>query len=137
MSTDLDRLTRQSYHGYLTEENVEAVAARLRTAFGDRPIVAVQASPNRNDGTPKVRTGCRLAQPVEVQTFEDGSKALVFSCGGWSHMFLASARDQEHAYDLDGRDRTRIAFDGDTFTASVCSLANLDHYAFAPEGGGG
>ncbi|MEV4078698.1 hypothetical protein AB0J43_00195 [Nonomuraea fuscirosea] len=135
MSRDLTHLTRNSYYGYLTQENVEAVAARLRKTFGKRPLVTVHASPNRNDGKPKVSTGCRLTEAIAVVTYDDGRrKALTFSCG-WSHMFDAVPRDQHHAYDLDEKDRTRIAFDGETFTASVRAPGGLDHYVFTPEGG--
>ncbi|MEU6721647.1 hypothetical protein ABZ897_60300 [Nonomuraea sp. NPDC046802] len=135
MSRDLTNLTRHSYYGYLTQENVEAVAARLRKTFGVRPLVTVRASPNRDDGTPKVTTGCRLTEPIAILTYDDGRrKALTFSCC-WSHMFDAVPRDQHHAGDVDEKDRVRIAFDGDTFTASVKAPGGLDHYVFTPEGG--
>jgi hypothetical protein len=135
MSRDLSHLTRHAYHGFLTEENIEAVAERFRRALGDRLFVTVQASPNRNDGIPKVSSGCHLTAPIEVRKFDDGSKALCFSVPDWSHMFVASARDQDHAYGMDVEDRTRIAFDGHTFTVSLRSVVGLDHYVFAPEGG--
>ncbi|GAA1623644.1 hypothetical protein GCM10009733_020350 [Nonomuraea maheshkhaliensis] len=133
MSRDLTHLTRNSYYGYLTQENVEAVAARLRKTFGNRPLVTVRASPDRNNGIPQVNTGCRLTEPIIVLTYDDGRRtALTFSCG-WSHMFDAGPRDQHHARDLDDQDRTRIAFDGETFTASVQAPGGLDHYVFTPE----
>jgi hypothetical protein len=137
MSADLAHLTRHAYHGYLTVENVEAVADRLRKTLGDGPFIAVQASPYANDGIPTVHTGCRLSAAIEARTFESGGQALCFGDGHWSYVFDASARNQAHAAEIDEQDRTRIAFNGYVFTVTSWSPARLQyHYVFAPEVGG-
>ncbi|TYB71161.1 hypothetical protein FXF51_01625 [Nonomuraea sp. PA05] len=115
-------LDSHSHHGHLTAENIHGVADRLRATLGDQPFVLVRTSPTFDNGIPHVTVGCTLTSPIEVVTFGDASLGLEFSGGGWSFSFAAG---------------TQFAFEGPVLTISENSPSrHLNHFVFAPEGGG-
>lgn len=74
-SRDVQRLeSERDWHGFLTTENAEAVAARLRRLLGGRRYTFVSANEGLRDYFPEVRTGQRLR--------DDGASAYTYGDGG-------------------------------------------------------
>lgn len=92
--------THASWHGYLTAENVEHVAARLRATLDGKRFTTAFVHEHR-PGEPEVQTGCKLeprADRVRTHGPTDESYGLScglsFSAGGYYFLFGTRLRRQ-------------------------------------------
>lgn len=106
-------LDRYNWFGYLSLENAEAVAERLRDVLKGR-WTACSVNEGMDLLRPKVHTSCRLEHDrigghesgvtVTFDTFDhEGAKphvSIAFSGGGWSYSFYTSVPTVQDAYRL-------------------------------------
>ncbi|MGI5292975.1 hypothetical protein ACQEVF_58030 [Nonomuraea polychroma] len=127
MVSDVEQVNRTPYKGYLTLENIHAVASRLQMMLHRRRYTLVRTSQDISAGRPAVYLSC-VTQHVEVETDENGPKAwLSWPYGDHGCLLFTEAADQEAAAKASVW-RTDIEFTRGQFAAtSIAGNGNVSH----------
>lgn len=102
--------TRSHWYGYLTVENAEAVADRIRLLIGDGQRYTWVATNEESGLRPQVRTS-QVAREIHV---EDGHVWVNDSYGLWGILTGAADREAAQRLPVDSNDLVRLHFAPDS-----------------------
>ncbi|MGI5292974.1 hypothetical protein ACQEVF_58025 [Nonomuraea polychroma] len=127
MNADLARLRHTPYRGYLTVENVDAVASRLHEMLFGKRFTLVRSIPGATRARPSVRTSCTTTGVSARSEGVQGLLQVTFG-DGRCLSFVTSAADQGDAQQQKKVNRTRIEFTPGHFTVTTNAADGGVHY---------